>query len=260
MESVHSKQNQVKRTITLNRNFQKIESLLERILAQTGELIQLDIEWDEIVGKPTQYPPVQHTHPSFEVVGLEEALGSLNSSIQLHSTKINSLETTKLSSVLWDQVEDKPSTFPAASHKHGVEDLNLSASVKDVLSSSDINTIRSKLNIVNPSNSFTTNTTLYNGTSEVQKAKIFTTIVTAVDGAWSVDYAHVGFTEIFSISAIGQATGTALGDRNIACVANNGWSLTGCSGHLMSSNSAGLLAAMTLVNGTGEVHVTVYGK
>ena len=46
----------------------------------------------------------------------------------------------------------------------------------------------------------------------------------------------------------------------IACVAKDKLTLTRCEGHLMSASSVGLLAAMTLVNGSGKVHVTVYGR
>lgn len=195
-----------------------------------------------IQNKPTLYPPESHTH----------SYGSLEGKPETFPPSVHTHDYSTLTGI--------PATFTPASHVHGVNDLSVSADVKNVLSQPNVASIRTALNIVNPTNNFTTNTTLYNGSEEVMEAKIFTTIVNATDGVWSVDYSHVGFTEIFSINATGQATGNTLASRNIACIGDVAATLTGASGNLMSATSTGLLAAMTLVNGAGRVHVTVFGR
>lgn len=100
----------------------------------------------------------------------------------------------------------------------------------------------------------------YTPAGRVSYPKEFNAIVTASDGAWTCDYAIANFTKIHSIQATAIATGTANGDRRIACISSTPPSLTECSGALMSATSAGLLAAMTLVSGSGEVYVTVKGE
>lgn len=90
--------------------------------------------------------------------------------------------------------------------------------------------------------------------------KIFVGISTAnSDGDWSIDYSHVGFTEIPTVIAMGQNVGTALADKRFTSLNQNQPTKTGCSGKLLSSSSAGLLAAMTMVHGSGTVHVVAIG-
>ena len=48
-------------------------------------------------------------------------------------------------------------------------------------------------------------------------------------------------------------------DRTIPTLKQGQPTLTSCSGYLMSATSAGLLAAMTLVDGAGKVIITVEG-
>lgn len=199
-------------------------------------------DFNSLQNRPTLYPPASHTH----------SYGSLEGTPEAFPPSAHTHEFSSLTGI--------PPAFTPTSHSHGVNDLNVSADVKNVLSQPNVASIRTALNIVNPTNTFTTNTTLYNGSQEIMEAKIFTTIVNATDGVWSVDYSHVGFSEIFSVNATGQATGNTLASRNIACIGDTTATLTGASGNLMSATSSGLLAAMTLVNGTGRVHVTVFGR
>lgn len=94
----------------------------------------------------------------------------------------------------------------------------------------------------------------------VTNPKMFSTIVEASGGQWTVDYSSAGFTSILSVHATAEDVGTDAGDRRIACITNGSISTTGCSGRLMSANSAGLLAVMTLTSGdSGRVHVLVIG-
>ena len=82
---------------------------------------------------------------------------------------------------------------------------------------------------------------------------------TATDGEWSINYADRGFTTFVNVYFYSIAKGTALADRTIPTLKQGQPTLTSCSGYLMSASSAGLLAAMTLVNGNGPVRVIVEG-
>lgn len=81
----------------------------------------------------------------------------------------------------------------------------------------------------------------------------------AVEGEWSIDYSDKGFTTFVNVYFYSIAKGTALADRTIPTLKQGQPTLTSCSGYLMSASSAGLLAAMTLVNGSGPVRVIVEG-
>jgi len=103
--------------------------------------------------------------------------------------------------------------------------------------------------------------TLY-GTSGILSTspKIFIGIAIAnADGDWSIDYSSVGFTQVPMVTATGQASGTAAADRRFASLGANQPTLTGCSGKLASATSAGLLAAMSMVAGAGNVNVIAIG-
>ena len=102
--------------------------------------------------------------------------------------------------------------------------------------------------------------TTYGATGVQTNVKIFSTVVQAnSDGIWTVDYTHVGFTSIPVVTVSGTAVGTAVGDRRFASLANGQPTKTSCSGILLSSSSAGLLAAMTMVTGSGPVSVVAIG-
>lgn len=103
-------------------------------------------------------------------------------------------------------------------------------------------------------------TTLYTSSGVVSNPKIFTTVVDGSNGNWSVDYSIAGFTSVISVQATAEAVGSNTDDRRLVCIENNSITTTGCSGKLMSASSAGLLAAMTLLDGgSGKVYVTVIG-
>lgn len=82
---------------------------------------------------------------------------------------------------------------------------------------------------------------------------------TASDGSWEIDYADKGFTKFVNVYFYSIAKGTALADRTIPTLKQGQPTLTRCEGYLMSASSAGLLAAMTLVNGSGPVRIIVEG-
>ena len=99
----------------------------------------------------------------------------------------------------------------------------------------------------------------YNSNGVLPNVKIFTTVVQAgSNGAWTVDYSHVGFTNTPVVTVSGRAVGTALGDRRFASLGVNQPTKTSCSGILLSSSLAGA-NTKTMVTGEGQVSVVAIG-
>ena len=104
------------------------------------------------------------------------------------------------------------------------------------------------------------NTTYYNQQGKINSnVKEFITTVDASSGTWSVDYTHVGFTQILNIQATGLRTGSIDNTAAIASVDNRTITLTGCSGEVFSKTTVGLLAVTQLTNSNGKVSVRVIG-
>ena len=117
-----------------------------------------------------------------------------------------------------------------------------------------------KLNRMLGNHSHDSYPTIYSTSGQISNPKIFTaTIITTENGIWSVDYSHVGFREVYSVTCVGISNGMALADKTLICVDKGGLTTTACSGRMMSATSAGLLVAMTLVEAKGSLCLTVYG-
>ena len=104
-------------------------------------------------------------------------------------------------------------------------------------------------------------TTLYSTTGVASTSpKIFIGVAVAnSNGDWSIDYSSVGFTQVPVVTISGQTVGTNTGDRRFASLGINQPTLTSCSGKLLSSSSAGLLAATTMITAGGNVNVIAIG-
>ena len=99
----------------------------------------------------------------------------------------------------------------------------------------------------------------YDSNGVLPNVKIFTTVVQAgSNGAWTVNYSHVGFTNTPVVTVSGRAVGTALGDRRFASLGVNQPTKTSCSGILLSSSLAGG-STKTMVTGEGQVSVVAIG-
>lgn len=103
------------------------------------------------------------------------------------------------------------------------------------------------------------NPKIYNANGLLDSPKIFVGKAIAADGIWTLDISAAKFKTIYAVETTAEATGTNAGARRISGIAQNGISLNQLAGFMVKSDSAGLLAAMTLVNGEGPVYVTVYG-
>lgn len=106
-----------------------------------------------------------------------------------------------------------------------------------------------------------TTTTLYSTTGVASTSpKIFIGVAVAnSDGDWSIDYSLVGFTQVPVVTVSGQTVGTDLGDRRFATLGIGQPTLRSCSGKLLSSSSAGILATKTMVSAGGNVNVIAIG-
>ena len=99
----------------------------------------------------------------------------------------------------------------------------------------------------------------YGSNGVLPNVKIFTTVVQAgSNGAWTVNYSHVGFTNTPVVTVSGRAVGTALGDRRFASLGVDQPTKTSCSGILLSSSLAGG-STKTMVTGEGQVSVVAIG-
>lgn len=97
-----------------------LTSSLDAIQDQIDELSESPPGWSAVTGKPETFPPQAHNHQISQVVGLQAALDG------------------KISSVVWGDVGNKPTTFPAAwgdvtgkpttftpaTHSHAIADVS----------------------------------------------------------------------------------------------------------------------------------------
>lgn len=94
----------------------------------TGGGGTVTVGWDDITGKPETYPPSTHSHNQSDITGLEDALnGKANTDL---SNVNNDVFKSKAEAagvgggaVSWDDVQNKPTTFPPSSHSHAISDV-----------------------------------------------------------------------------------------------------------------------------------------
>ena len=90
--------------------------------------------WDELTGKPTEFPPEAHTHEQSEIDGLEDRLTSIEGSIsdgggfvdapndgRLYGRQSEAWAEVVIPEAVnpdWDDIQNKPTEYPPASHNH----------------------------------------------------------------------------------------------------------------------------------------------
>jgi protein involved in polysaccharide export with SLBB domain len=92
--------------------------------------------WDELTGKPTEFPPEAHTHEQSEVDGLEDRLESIEDSItsgggfvdapddgKLYGRQSEAWAEVVIPSTAWDDITSKPTEFPPADHTHVIAEV-----------------------------------------------------------------------------------------------------------------------------------------
>lgn len=90
------------------------------------------VEWDDILNKPSQFPPSPHTHSIDDVEDLQTALDSKETP-QGAQEKANQAETNaknytdqQIAAIPdpdWNDIQNKPSTFPPSTHTHAISDI-----------------------------------------------------------------------------------------------------------------------------------------
>ena len=95
--------------------------------------------WDELTGKPTEFPPEAHTHEQSEVDGLELRLEAIEDSITSGGGFVDAPDDGKLygrqseawAEVVipdaadpdWDDIQNKPTEFAPSVHNHAIANV-----------------------------------------------------------------------------------------------------------------------------------------
>ncbi|MHC9950438.1 hypothetical protein ACQX22_09155 [Corynebacterium diphtheriae] len=76
--------------------------------------------WEGLEGKPADFKPSAHTHPTKEITGLDEAL-KVKADLSAVEEKIKAIPKPVNT---WSELQEKPSKFPPEPHKHEIADVN----------------------------------------------------------------------------------------------------------------------------------------
>ena len=84
--------------------------------------------WDDITSKPSEFTPSSHTHAISQIVGLTSELNNINNNIIALGIEVDECYSPTNpppsgGSVEWDEVVNKPSTFPPSSHTHTASEI-----------------------------------------------------------------------------------------------------------------------------------------
>ena len=92
--------------------------------------------WDDLTGKPTEFPPEAHTHEQSEVDGLEDRLEAIEDSItsgggfvdapddgKLYGRQSEAWAEVVIPSTAWDDITSKPTEFPPEAHVHTIANV-----------------------------------------------------------------------------------------------------------------------------------------
>ena len=95
--------------------------------------------WDELTGKPTEFPPESHTHQQSEVDGLETRLDAIEDSITSgggfvdapNDGKLYGRQSENWAEVVipdaadpdWADIQNKPAEFPPSAHNHAIANV-----------------------------------------------------------------------------------------------------------------------------------------
>jgi len=93
------------------------------------QIASLTVNWGDITGKPSTFPPDPHTHPIADVTGLQAALNGKPPEAPADG-KIYGRQNTAWADlatnlhVTWANIDNRPSTFPPSVHTHVVADVS----------------------------------------------------------------------------------------------------------------------------------------
>lgn len=140
-----------------------------------GKPENFPVSWDSVTGKPETYPPSAHKHSMGDVTGLGDVLtelvkkdGQLVEEVQSLAEDLSAKADKDLanvdnttfydkgiaaglgagSEVSWDNIQNKPETFPPSSHKHAISDVtNLQTTINRINDS--IQTVQNSITSIN---------------------------------------------------------------------------------------------------------------
>lgn len=94
----------------------------------SGGEVPGQISWDDISGKPQTFPPSAHIHEISQVQNLQDTLDD-KANVDLSNISNEDFKTKAINAgvgggaVSWDDVQNKPNTFPPSSHSHAISDV-----------------------------------------------------------------------------------------------------------------------------------------
>ena len=112
--------------------YRKEDRALQNILADIEkrlDSISVQVKWEEILNKPSTFPPSPHTHGRDNIINfwtspfwdnIPDKPSTYPPSSHTHT---RSDITDFWSSPFWNNIPDKPSTYPPSSHTHGRSDI-----------------------------------------------------------------------------------------------------------------------------------------
>jgi hypothetical protein len=83
-------------------------------------------DWSELTGKPSEFPPEAHTHPTSEVTGLDAALAAKQATLIAGTGITIDVDGVTVSADAqdWEDITGKPTEFEPADHSHVSGDVS----------------------------------------------------------------------------------------------------------------------------------------
>ena len=78
------------------------------------------VAWDDVTNKPSTYPPSSHTHTPDQV-----GLGNVDNTADKDKSVKYAESAGSVDSVAWDNITDKPSSYPPTTHTHTPDQVGL---------------------------------------------------------------------------------------------------------------------------------------
>ena len=91
------------------------------------------------------------------------------------------------------------------------------------------------------------------------EVNIWTGVVDAVQGVWTVDYSSAGFSSPPLVIPVAHTSGSGRDNGNYASINQTSITATGCSGATHNATTAGLLVATTNVPANTKVTIIAIG-
>lgn len=93
-----------------------------------------EVSWEDVMGKPSTFPPATHTHSIADVTGLQAALDGKQAVGDYATQGDVSDAIDAIPAPTWGDVSGKPSTFTPAAHTHAIADVTGLQAALDALS------------------------------------------------------------------------------------------------------------------------------